>query len=151
MLKHKENNDGHLASISKSLATIADVLVKLDESGRLDRLAADGCPPAAAEDAQAAPTANPAQSTPPPTAPFVVTEAEIEAGYWMSRKEAWDRLGVVKSTLEAMINSGELTAYHKTCDRKKKRPYVWLKRSAVDELYTSYTLRNGKEKKVDDK
>ena len=88
-----------------------------------------------------------AAENPDPADRFVVTTATIESGYWMSRKEAWDRLGVVKSTLEEMIRSGELPSYHRQGDERRKKPRVWLKRDEVERLYTTYTLRKGKEKK----
>ncbi|MFB2117843.1 hypothetical protein [Parapedobacter sp. 2B3] len=80
--------------------------------------------------------------------PYVVTDDGIENGLWITRREAWLHLGIVKSTLEGMVNSGELAAYHKVGDRHKKKPYVWLKRSDVEALFRSYTLRKGKEKKA---
>src|SRR5690606_38682594 len=151
MLKHLENMDGRFVSIEGSLAAIAHVFVKLDESGLLDRLLADyGIEPETTAP-QAASDAAPQPTEPSSRTPYVATDEEIDAGYWMSRIEAWDRLGVVKSTLEEMINSGELAAYHKAGDQRKKKPYVWLKRTDVEALYRSYTLRKGKEKKVDDR
>lgn len=82
-------------------------------------------------------------------APFIVTDEELESGQWMTRKEAWNYLGVVKSTLETMIQSGELPAYQKMGDHHKKKSRVWLRREDVDEHYRIYTLRKGKEKKME--
>ncbi|HWK99842.1 MAG TPA: hypothetical protein VNQ55_07840 [Parapedobacter sp.] len=65
----------------------------------------------------------------------------------MTRKEAWNYLCIAKSTLEEMINAGELDRYHKKGDERKKCPRVWLKRTDVEALYKTYTLRKGKEKK----
>lgn len=76
-----------------------------------------------------------------------ITDEDVESEEWMSRKEAWIYLGVVKSTLEAMINSGELPSYRKKCDQHKKKARVWLRRADVEEHYRQYTLRKGKEKR----
>ena len=122
-----------LKSIDGNFATIAKVFETIADTGLLDRLVAffdTHEPPERGTDT-----------------PFIVTENEIENGDWMSRREAWLELCIVKSTLEEMIRSGKLRAYHKTCDRDKKRPYVWLKKSDVLELKKSYTLYKGKEKK----
>lgn len=148
MLKHLEKTDRHLASIDGSLAAIAHVFVKIDESGLLERLAADyGCPPDGT-DSQAEPMAvSPEPIEPSSTPQFIATEEEIAGGQWMSRKEAWDFLGIVKSTLEEMISAGELPSYHKQGDEHKKKPRVWLRRADVSLMHTTYTLRKGKEKK----
>lgn len=147
MLKHLENTDRHLASIDGSLAAIAHVFVKIDESGLLERLAAEyGCHPDGT-DPQAEPMADPEPIEPSPNLQFVATEEEIAGGEWMSRKEAWNRLGIVKSTLEGMISAGELPSYHKQGDEHKKKPRVWLRRADVNLMYSTYTLRKGKEKK----
>ena len=148
MLNRFEDLNGRLASIEENLRPIAAVAMHLMESGLLAQLAAIyGCPPPNLH-AQPASVAEPDNAEPEGPTPFVVTDAAIESGYWMSRKEAWNRLGVVKSTLEGMIRSGELAAYHKTCDQHKEKPRVWLKSADVDRMYTTYTLRKGKEKQV---
>ncbi|MEC3881604.1 hypothetical protein [Parapedobacter sp. 10938] len=147
MLKHLENTDGRPASVEGSLAAIAHIFMKVDESGLLDRLLADyGCP-SGSSGPQAMPVANAMLTEPPSSTPFVATDEDIDSGRWMSRKEAWLRLGVVKSTLEEMIKSGELAAYHKSGDQHKKKPRIWLKQTDVEQMYKRYTLRKGKEKK----
>src|SRR5690606_22484517 len=133
MLKQDKNMLDLLKSIDGNFATIAKVFETIAETGLLGRLEAffdTHEPPEPVTDTR-----------------FVVTDEAIENGDWMSRREAWLELCIVKSTLEEMIHSGKLTAYHKTCDRDKKRPYVWLKKSDVSELKKSYTLYKGKEKK----
>ena len=122
-----------LKSIDRNFATIAKVFETIADTGLLNRLEAffdTRESPESVADTR-----------------FIVTEKEIENGDWMSRREAWLELCIAKSTLEEMIHSGKLTAYHKTCDGAKKRPYVWLKKSDVLELKKSYTLYKGKEKK----
>ncbi|WP_257670999.1 helix-turn-helix transcriptional regulator, partial [Parapedobacter tibetensis] len=82
-----------------------------------------------------------------PASRYTVTPEGINAGLWMSCKEAWDLLGIARSTLEERLNAGKLTRYHKKGDGHLAKPRVWLMRSEVDAYYRDYTLMKGKEKK----
>lgn len=143
MLKHLESMDGWLMSIGRSMEIIAQAVVKLDERGVFDHLAATcGC-----SERENVPQQDSAPATGAPSR-FVVPEGDVDPNEWISRKEAWIYMGVVKSTLEEMIRSGELPSYHRKGDEKKKKPRVWLNKADVDRMYKSYTLRKGKEKKI---
>src|SRR5690606_35806084 len=129
MFNHYEKQDRHLASIDRSLATIAGFFAKANEIGLFDHLAA-ACGSSLKRQAT---TEGP--------------RADMGPGQWMTRKEAWHYLGVAKSTLEEMIRTGKLPTYLKQGDERKKKARVWLKRGDVERMYRSYPLRKGKEKK----
>lgn len=133
MLKHLEKMDARLASIDRSLAAIADAFISLASAGLPETWPEPSSEPEPPADQRA-------------DTPFIVTDGGIEDRLWMTRKEAWSRLGIAKSTLEAMINAGELDAYHRKGDERKTKPRVWLKRMDVEAHYRTYTLRKGKEK-----
>ncbi len=122
--------DRRLASIDGNLTTIVQVFLTIADARLPDR------GPKQRE-----------RSESPSETPIAVPDMDLAKGQWMTRKEAWTRLGIVKSTLEGMLESGELASYRKESDAHKRKPRIWLKRSEVEELYQSYTLRKGKEKK----
>jgi len=97
----------------------------------------------------AAPSSNHPPDTPTlsdPHSRFIVTRGGIDAGKWITCKEACDRLGIVKSTLVERLNAGVLRRFHKKGDEHLPRPRVWLSKEEVDQYYQDYTLRKGKEK-----
>ncbi len=156
MSKHYEKLDVRLASIDGSLAAIAKVFVLVVETGLFDKLLAalpDAAKPLDSTGSTIGPDANSSERLAGPAVQrpdddvYCVTESEIQAGLWMARKESWIYLCTVKSTLERMIEAGELKKCHRVGDRGKRRPRVWLRRSEVEKHFGDYTLFKGKERK----
>lgn len=77
---------------------------------------------------------------------YCVTQEGIEAGRWITCKEAWLRLGIVKSTLTERLNACVLKRFHRKGDEHLPRPRVWLSKEQVEAYYRDYTLLKGKEK-----
>lgn len=165
MSKHLKNLDTYLASIDGSLAAVAKVCILLVESGLLEKLvvALDNVLLAdSAAGLQKRPVSSSVPKEPEATATssnvvdpapekpvadrFCVTQEGIKAGKWITCKVAWGRLGMVKSTLDARLNAGVLTRYHKKGDEHLKKPRFWLSREEVEGYYRDYTLMKGKEK-----
>lgn len=156
MSKHYEKLDARLASIDGSLAAVAKVFVILVETGLLEKLLAalaDAGESTEASGVADVSVGSVAEVESPFAIPvekrrrvYCVTAEGIRAGKWVTCKEAWGRLCIVKATLDKRLNAGVLTRFHKKGDEHLQKPRVWLSHEEVENHYRDYTLLKGKEK-----
>ena len=130
--------DALIAVLQAIVIQLARIAERLPEYPRQHSVATDLTTPGG--QAPAEPENPPA---PPEEENLVYADDEL-----MTIKEAHLYLGIARSTLRIKIGLGELRAYQKPDNEHQKKPRVWLVRAEVENYYQTYTIRKGKDKKV---
>ncbi|SEM58294.1 hypothetical protein SAMN05216436_105242 [bacterium A37T11] len=75
---------------------------------------------------------------------YIVVGNPPDPAIWVPKKEVWDRLGIVRSTLDVKMAAGELVAYYKVGAERQKTPRVFFKRTDIEAHRATYSHDKGK-------
>lgn len=75
---------------------------------------------------------------------YIVMGNPPDTAIWLPKKEVWDKLGIVRSTLDEKMAAGELVVYHKVGAERQKTPRVFFKRTDIEAHRATYSHDKGK-------